>query len=650
MKIDKTLVSSLAINFVLFLLLGGYLAINAGPAWVFMEVRSDHEDMAQLYMHNGTRGYEKFSQPYPLLAGVRRIAYRLPPYWHGSDLRLDPGSNGNQNGILSIDWYSGFLHWNQPLDQLRASAGSLVDGADGGERTASADAQIVVPAVSAVWRNVALATAYAPAPLLFVAVGFLAWRRRIPPTTVATIYLAAIAATYLYFCLRFGANLPVFDDWRYVIPSNMSLLQGNWQWLLATGNDTYFLTGQVIDFIVLQLSGFNFLPLRIVALGLLLLNIWWVRGIVLRTSPEKGAGAAIAISLCAWSFVAGRLWGGSTMAYHQALPTIFSSLMMLHLIGPSGQFRQKYSALLLILAAAASGLAYISGGVMVMALGASTLFIGFFSAPPTHRKVLLGTGSLLLVAGAILLGIQFAMVDHYQGSLLQHNHAVDSVYPNDRRFWLSFFAQFGLAFGYSGTSVLLDAALAVLAITPAVILAIRLLTGYGDKRSDRPGLLLVILYSGVAATLYAGIVAFGRAGFIDPLAAPEMIAAVAKGRLLFWPITALIPFFFLSWMELTRRWNRTHVFTVLVGGMFLWPKAPMAFDLITSFDFMASKSINGAYCVANAMARNAPTIACPDAAGDARDLSGAIRQLREKETHLYEQLEAFGPNSDSPSD
>lgn len=644
MNVSDLRFKTIFVNLLLFCIFLGYLAINAGPVWVQFELRTDHDDMAKLYMHHGTPGYEAFSQPYPMLKGVRRIAYRLPPYWKGSDLRLDPGDQGQQYGILRAHWYGGFLDRTQPLDELSALSGQLVSSTENaGEWVASADAQIRIPSVSPQWRQAALVTAYAPAFLLLFALGYAGWRRRIGPVGVASIYVAAIGLTYCYFCLRFGANLPVFDDWRYVLPGPLSLIQGHWQWLLATGNDTYFLTGQIIDFLCLELFNIDFLPIRVVALALLLLNVWWVRKTVIAVNADRWLVAAMAITLCIWSFIAGRLWGGSAMAYHQAIPTFCSSLMLVHLVGAQGMLRPRYNWFLLVGAALASGLAYISGGLMVIALGSAVLLVGAAGRLLPNRRAIMFAGVAILLLGVGLMAFQFGMVTHYQGSLLDHNHAVSSVYPNDRRFWLSFFAQFGSGFGYAGYSGWIDAGLTALAVVPALLIGSRLLLSLRQRAAviERPGLILVVVYAGAASIIYAGVVAFGRAGFVDVAAAPEMMTAMAKSRLLFWPISALLPFFFLGWMEISDRFDRKRILAVAVAALFLYPKSPAPFDLITSFDYMATKSVNGAYCAAAGIQRGDAVIGCPEAAGDDRDLAQGIAIMHARNAKLYRELESF---------
>lgn len=317
--------------------------------------------------------------------------------------------------------------------------------------------------------------------------------------------------------------------------------------------------------------------------------------------------------------------------------------MLVHLVGARGSLRPQYNWFLLFGAALASGLAYISGGMMVIAMGAAAFLVGFAGKLLPNRRAILHASIVISVLGVSLMAFQFGMVGYFQGSLIDHNHAVSSVYPDDLRFWLSFFAQFGSGFGYAGYSGWIDASLTALAITPAMVVGSRLLLSLrkGGANIESPGLILVILYAGTASIIYAGIVAFGRAGFVDASAAPEMITASAKSRLLFWPISALLPLFFLGWVELSDHFDRKRVLAVVIAGLFLYPKSPMPFDLITSFDFMATKSVNGAYCVAARIQNGDSVIACPEAAGDSRDLAQGVAIMRARDARLYRKLESY---------
>lgn len=452
MKIDKARGWALALNFAFFGWVLVYLALAAAPTWLFVGIHSEKAGLARLFVkHEGIWDIAR-SAVYPVEAGTSRLAFRVSALGGDEEIRFDPG-DASRYELVRLRWHAGFLDRESPLADVKAMSG-LVKMADNKlvAQTDGPPLQLSLPQLPAATRQLAMLSVFAPALVIFGLLSWLTYRGRAGPIAVATTYVVVIALVYAYFCLHMGAQIPVFDDWRYVLPGPLSLIDGHWSWMLATGNDTFFLTGQIIDYICLALFNVDFMPIRWVALGLLVLNVWWVRRTVIAVSDGQRIFAAIAIMLCVWSFVGGRLWGGTSMAYHQALPTLFSSLILLHLVGPTGSLRQRYRYTLLIGAAIASGLAYISGGMMVIAMALSALFVGIAGREGEGFRALRNTGIVLLIAGIALMAFQLGMVGHYQGSLVEHNHAAASVYPNDRRFWLSAIAQFGMAMGYSGQS------------------------------------------------------------------------------------------------------------------------------------------------------------------------------------------------------
>lgn len=635
---------TLAINLVFFGWVVAYLTISAKPTWLFIDLASEAPGVAWIFVKPATVAEIAVSHDYPVREGTSRLAFRVSALEDVGDLLFEPG-DANRYEVLRLRWHSGFVDREASLEDIRASSGSIkLDGNKLVAQTNGSTIQLTIPRLSTVTLQLAALSVYGPATLLFGLLTWLAYRRRIGPIGLATTYVAAIALVYSYFCLHMGAQLPVYDDWRYVLPGPLSLINGQWNWLLATGNDTYFLTGQIIDYVCLALFNVDFMPIRWVALGLLMLNVWWVRRTVIIIGDGERKVVAIAIMLCAWSFVGGRLWGGTAMAYHQALPTLFSSLMLLYLIGPAGNLRQRYRYAILLAAAVASGLAYISGGMMVIAMALSAMFVGFAGRDGEGFRALRNSGVCLLIAGVALMAFQLSMVGHYQGSLVEHNHAAASVYPNDQRFWLSVIAQFGMAMGYSGTSLSLNAALAFTALLPGLAIAVRVILRWRDGQMiERPGLILAVLYATVAASIYAGVVAFGRAGFIEAGEAAIDVIAVAKARLHSWPISALLPFFFLGWVEATRNWDRRRLVPVSMAIAFLVPKSTWPLDMVRNLDPLAAKSINGGYCIAEKLSNNANSVICPDASGNNADLASGLQNMKSMDAKLIRDIRLFKP-------
>lgn len=169
---------------------------------------------------------------------------------------------------------------------------------------------------------------------------------------------------------------------------------------------------------------------------------------------------------------------------------------------------------------------------------------------------------------------------------------------------------------------------------------------------ERPGIVLAVIYATVAASIYAGIVAFGRAGFIDAGAPATDVIAVAKARLLFWPISALLPFLLLAWLEATRNWDHRRLIPLIMAIAFLVPKSTWPLDMVLNLDPMTAKSINGAYCIAEKLQAGEASVVCPDASGNNAELAPGLEKLKIDNTKLIRDIRAYdsGPQHNRKSE
>jgi hypothetical protein len=650
---------TLGFGLLLGLLFAACVWINAGPLWLVADIVSTEQNVAQVFYSHSETWSEEQSQTLPLRPGMDRVAFRVKAPELGNSVRLDPGSRPGLHRILSLRWSRGLLAFDTPLDTVRngrpdAASIRLVEGRL--ELTAADDdPQLLVPVPDAAWRVGSLVW-----PSGAIAAGILVllvavWRGRLGLLGIANAYLAAWIAFYFLLFAIHGPTLPFHDDWRYVLPGAFNLVEGRWDWLRVVGNDTYFLTGQIIDFLILNVSNVDFAAVRLVAFCLLLVHIWATHRIALRSTIASARWIpAVSIALIAWSLASNSYWGGTAIAYHQFLPVLFGTLMLMHLADRSGEFNARWSVLLLVVASLASGLSYITGGMFVLALSAAVLL--------THADLLRRSPLVPAVRAALLLGalgaafllLQVALVNNMQGSLMDHSHATATVYPTDRRFWLFVFGLFGRALGYSGDAPLADALLALLALAPVLLLGVErvwngLLRGLPCERRL---ITTVSLYAGIASLVYAAAVAFGRAGFAPPDASAKTVLAVAKGRFHYWPVAALLPFFWLGWAELAPRLRgRLGLLPIAVAVLMLVPKSLTPWDLVRAFRTTTTPSARGAYCIASQVHEAVPgrPIICDAITLLPIDLSTTMKRLHDDNRVLYRDIAKIGQPSPNES-
>ncbi len=625
---------------VLWLLTTIFLICNLGHIQLVVDVVTDAADTAHVYYSRNAQWKETESLSAKLTPGHNEVRLGLPGLLTGNVIRFDPGRRVATYRISSVRWRCSSAEIPVPLDQIGNGRGDAMSLAlSAGELVLIArddNPELVIPTPG--W-GARIAGASWPLGIAFAAFVFVAFalRRRVGLARIAAALLGLCAVLYFFVCISVGTPLPFADDWRYVVPGPFNLIDGGWKWLGVVGNDTYFLTNQVLDFLVLKLSNVDFLWMRGVAAALLLLQLAVQYRVVSRAAQASPAIAAVAVMLGIWSLAAGAYWYGTAIAYQQALPSIFGTLMLMQLMAHDGSIRSRLSMGLLIACCFGSGLSYISGGILILSLGiAYALAVDWRRAPRSAMHI----AGVLVGFGVVLLMLQFILVSNQQGSLLEHNHHSASVYPNDKRFWLFFFALYGRALGYNGFWAPADMLYAALALMPATILGVqRLRALFRDTEPERyPAWTMLALYAGIGSASYAAIVSFGRAGFAPADSAATVITAMGKGRFHFWPIAAMLPYAWLGWAALLHRLGAARVaIGAIVGVLMLLPKSLPLLDNVSRARELREYMREGARCavvhLADAEAHR--PVVCTDLTSAPIDIGPTLVHLREIKSRVY---------------
>lgn len=631
----------------LWLLAVFFIDANFTATELVVELNVDAADIARVYFSPERQWNFPESSGAVVNPGWNRVVFTLPFFDPGAVVRLDPGSSAGTYRIHSASWLRGGLSHKVQLNAIvnaHADINRMTLGPNTLELAARANAaQLIVPAPGFIWQ---LGSLLLPLglPLIGLVLSIAAARKNVDPMRMAATVLGVCTAFYIVYYLANQSRLPDYDDWRYLYPSAYSLVGGGWHWLVLVSNDTYYLTNQLLDYVVLRLSNISFFWLRAAALGWLALQLIVQYRIVRRVTEKERFVGAVAVALGIWSLASGAYWGTTAIAYQQSLPTVFTTLCLTFLVTNDGSFNRRFSAAAIFACCLAAGLAYISGGPLILALALAVL-LASEPTPPRWRDPAMRAGLLLSVIGIALLLLQVTLVWHQQGSLLEHNHAsVPSVYPDDRRFWLFFGALFGRALGYSGNSPFIDFGLAGLTLFPGILLGAAALQ-QGSRERDRthsPMWTLLAVYATAGAASYAAIIAFGRAGFANADADVYSIVTTAKSRFHFWPIAAMLPYAWLGWAQVLRRTSATAANTlrVCIGAIMLMPKSPMVFDQTDYLRIMDSMTSTGSHCVVAHLAdldANRPVV-CSIMTGQEENLTPTLRMLRARHTAVYQAI------------
>lgn len=647
---DTMSLSRYALACTLLWLLGViFFVSNAGHVELHLSLESGDADVAQTYYSFNGQWNEADSIKTPLIKGTNKIVVPLPGLFAGSAVRFDPGQKPGNFRLTEAFWNVGASRIPivySSIGNAHADASDMTPSSDDLRLSArDNDPQLIVPTPPLMARagNVTQPLAFSVVALI----GFIAAYRRVSLSAIAAGIIACCGILFFYTCASLGPRLPLFDDWRYVLPGRFNLIDG-WTWLRVVGNDTYFLTNQLLDWLVLRLTNVDFYALRLVAVAILMLQIALQIRILLRTARGRPFIGAVAVATTVMSLAAGAYWSGdATIAYQQALPTLFGTVLLGFFLRPEDANLRPFAIAAIVVCCLASGLSYISGGVLLGSLGAAA-----FLAYRRHSSSLTRTALLILGMGVALFVLQFVLVTLQQGSLMEHSHRAETVFPNDRRFWIFFVALFGRALGYRGTFIPLDVICTAIVLAPAFVIGLRALRG-STSDSNTPRLWsLLALYAGFGAGTYAAIVAFGRAGFAPDTTTAAMITTMGKGRFHFWPIAAMIPYVWLGWMTCVSRLPRyvAGAITTIAAAVLVAPKSMSMFDNASHLREIAGREHEGARCVVAHLDDLEATrpVECKVLTVLPLDIGPTLRMLRDRHSPIYRQLLAEGAADDNP--
>lgn len=642
----------------IFLLFISLIWLNTQTLWFIADIENPHETVAQVFYTQDSIWRENTSVQQPIKIGFNRLAISLPSTGI-QKIRFDPGQTSGLYRITNIRWIRAGISKNININHIQTLHPETVILQPAGKilqfTALDEDPQLIIPAPPRTWLWI---TQFFP--LLVVISILIAIHTRLRKTRLdlpaAAIGMICITFfLYSYYCILFGSSGPTLDDWRYMLPGPLGLVEGKFDWLFWAGNDTYFLTGQLFDFFILKISNFNFHLVRFFALFLLAIYLWINIIIIKLSCISKPIVAAIVIFLNSFIFVTNNYWGIQSIAYHQFLPILFSSLLILLIIRYEEIGLSKTKITAIILYSLAAGFAYISGALLLIALGIAVIITYFERIESSLSKTKFHIGLIITAVGVFCLIFQVVLVSKAQGSLLLNNHAVTSVYPAEIRFWVYFIGLFGRAFGYTGYSILIDIILTSIALLPGGILVFFRIKNSMKSYlyAIKPELLLLVFFAWFASIIYALTVSFGRAGF-SPVDGPlSLVSVVVKSRFHFWWISAMLPYCWLGWVILANHIGKNRastgiVLTTSIACVILIPKSVLPWDYIPGFLQTSIVQARGINCIATHIetARRGTQVKCPDTLGFTSDASVFIKNWDGAGYQFFEEIKTkkMSPN------
>lgn len=336
------------------------------------------------------------------------------------------------------------------------------------------------------WENIAIAL-FICLPLLSLTVNALSW-------------------------LRFGLDMPFWDDWRGYITRNIGSFKFNH--LFQASCDTMSPVGLMLDSLAQRYLDGNSIAYQFISmvsvLGLLLFFQWRL----LTRAIKNRLVAASAFSLTLFMLQPHTYWGEPNLAYHQAIPLV--CIMATLFVALDQSWRDFRNIPLLLLLGTIAGLSYISGAFSVLAIGIVLLFLGRFLLPPARKQLLKG-GIVLSVTGVITAIPQLWVITVVQKGT--HRSDAPMALPIEKDFWLFMLGKVGRALMLPTDSPnvsLIIATIVAMAILVLIGCFIKDLANKKEQTLDHAGLTIIFMALSAVIFVYLLLIAAGRTNFRPP--------------------------------------------------------------------------------------------------------------------------------------
>jgi hypothetical protein len=320
---------------------------------------------------------------------------------------------------------------------------------------------------------------------------------------LVSLTLAAVA------WLRYGMDMPWFDDWRgYADGSMRSLALSH---LFSPMNDTLSPVGLALDAMAQRYLDGNSVAYQFISMVLLLSALLILQWNLLRRALGDTLQSAVCFSLTVLMLQPGSYWGLENVAYYQALPAVFILLALWLASSRSAAiaaWRGPAFALLGLLA----GFTYISGAFAAVAAGVSLMAVAAVCYSGEPRRALMRDASWFTAVSAIAAAVQFYFsVLNFRGMA----GVIPIAFPAESAFWAFYLGKLArsllLPAQWPRTSLALTLAACAVSVTAAYLLARR--AARPDSTEEERRMAALCLPLAAVVFVYLMLVAAGRTNF-----------------------------------------------------------------------------------------------------------------------------------------
>lgn len=351
--------------------------------------------------------------------------------------------------------------------------------------------------------------------------------------------------------LRFGMDIPVYDDWRQYNANDMGRL--DLAYLFTPHNDTLYTVGLLLDSLAFRLLDGNTVAYQLLSIVFVLGGLLLLQWLLLRKLAASPHAMAIAFSFTLLMLQPDTYWGWQNLAYHQAIPLICTLGIFSLTLGLESQKIAKLIGILCL--GFIAGLSYISGAFSILALCGTSFAVGLLSSHVARRKFI--SAGLALTAPAIITTAAqlWVIVEVQHGT---HRADAPMAFPWESDFWLFLLGKIARSLMLPMEHATISLAVTTIVVMALIAVAFKSLIILGQKKIDRaPDSIYIFLSLCAIVFLYLLLISAGRTNLRpDDVDTPLEIFSYGFYRFHFFWVTLIWPWaacLILNWLIEQRK-------------------------------------------------------------------------------------------------
>jgi hypothetical protein len=308
--------------------------------------------------------------------------------------------------------------------------------------------------------------------------------------------------------LRYGIDLPFYDDWRGYVDGNIQSLDLNY--LLRPINDTLAPVGFLLDALAQRYLGGNAVAYQLLSMLTVLGGLLYLQWKLLRNVLGDRLQAACCFSLTLLMLQPDSYWGRENLAYHQALPLVFilAAMWLLH----CAREARWWHGLGLFILGLVAGFTYISGAFGALAAGSGSLIAARLCLDGEARRAQMRLAAWFTVAAGIAAVVQY----RFAVMPMAGTHGGQSLaMPYQPDFWAFFLGKMGRSLALPADQPQVSIAVTLITLVVACALACLVISRAASKGSTAQEKQAAMLYWALGAMVfvYMLMVAAGRTNY-----------------------------------------------------------------------------------------------------------------------------------------